>query len=359
MENPDPIAHKKTLRSSSNSHISMSDTESQVSQVDSFHSPLRSDSPLHSDDPFSNAENDVNYKNGNNCKKSLSNCKALVPVDKYYSPLPSPGQSNFPSSSPANGGKGRQPEPQLEKPTSENVDFRENSPANRGKVRRPFSPSITENHEFSGNGGRGPASVVAFNRSAREEPVTNVGPVGGGGEDEVGGDRRSRAAVASILRRSKRNMTVKRAALGFRVCEVIVCLISFSVMVADKTRGWSGDSFDRYKEYRYCVAVNVIGFGYSGFQAYNLTYYLVSGKRVISHYLRYHFDFSMDQILAYLIMSASSSAATRVDEWTSTWGKDEFTIRASASIAVSFLAFITFALSSLISGYNLCNREVV
>ncbi|CAI9773774.1 unnamed protein product [Fraxinus pennsylvanica] len=359
MENPEPITHKKTLRRSSNSHISMSDTESQGSQIDSFQPPLRSNSLLHSKGPVFYPENDVNYKSGNGGKISLSDCKALVPVDYYYSPLPSLGQSIFPSSSLANGGKGRQPEPQLEKPTSENVDLRARPPATEGKVWRTFSPFTTVNREFSGKGGRGPTSVVAFNRSGREEPVTKMGPVGGGGEDEVGGERPSRAAVASILRRSKRKVTVTKAALGFRVCEVIVCLISFSVMAADRTRGWSGDSFDRYKEYRYCVAVNVIGFGYSGFQAYDLTYHLVSGKHVFSHYLRYHFDFTMDQILAYLIMSASSSAATRVDGWTSTWGKDEFMIRAIASIAMSFLAFITFALSSIISGYNLFNQEAV
>lgn len=242
MENPDSITHKKTLRRSSNSHISMSDTESQVSQVDSFHSPLQSDSPLHSDDPILYPENDANNKNGNNCKEPLSNCKALVPVDNYYTPLPSPGQSNFP----ANGGRGRQPEPKLEKPTSENVAFWASSPATGGKVRRPFSLSMTENHE----GGQGATSVLAFNRSGREEPLSKMGPVDGGGDDEVGGERRSREAVASILRRSKWEMMVKKAALGFRVCEVIVCLISFSVMAADRTRGWSGDSFDRYKEYR-------------------------------------------------------------------------------------------------------------
>lgn len=46
---------------------------------------------------------------------------------------------------------------------------------------------------------------------------------------------------------------LKKVALGFRLSEVVLCLISFSVMAADKTRGWSGDSFDRYKEYRFLI----------------------------------------------------------------------------------------------------------
>jgi hypothetical protein len=61
----------------------------------------------------------------------------------------------------------------------------------------------------------------------------------------------------------------------------------------------------------------------------------------------------MDQLLAYLLMSASSCAATRVDDWVSNWGKDEFTQMATASIAVSFLAFGAFAVSALISSYRL------
>ena len=52
-------------------------------------------------------------------------------------------------------------------------------------------------------------------------------------------------------------------------------------------------------------------------------------------------------------MSASSCAATRVDDWISNWGKDEFTQMATTSIAVSFVAFGAFAVSALISSYRL------
>lgn len=46
---------------------------------------------------------------------------------------------------------------------------------------------------------------------------------------------------------------------------------------------------------RYCLAVNVIGFAYSGFQAFDLAYYLGKGKHIFVHHLRLHFDFAMDQ----------------------------------------------------------------
>ncbi|KAK7281875.1 hypothetical protein RIF29_10218 [Crotalaria pallida] len=184
-----------------------------------------------------------------------------------------------------------------------------------------------------------PSAVVAI-RPTREEPPR---PVGAGGEW-----RSSEWRKEEVMR---------KAALGFRLSEVVVCVISFSVMAADKTQGWSGDSFDRYKEYRYCLIVNVIAFAYSALQACDLTSQLVTGKLLINHHLRYHFDFFMDQVLAYVLISASSSAATRVDDWQSNWGKDEFTEMASASVGMAFVAFAAFAISSLISGYILCKRS--
>ncbi|KAL8465379.1 hypothetical protein ACS0TY_034761 [Phlomoides rotata] len=355
MENQEPNNHnRKTLRRSSNSHISMSDTESTSSQVDSFHSPLRFDSPLRSDDPCFLPETD-DFGN--------KNSKSLATVDKFYSPVPSPGKPNFTATSPAAGAKGWRPWPPSQKPASGKGDFPESAPGGKGGRREK---SVPENHDF-GVKGNSPV-VLGLNRLVRDEPpagVKKVGPVGraleegygGEREDEVGGERRSRAAVANILQKSERSAAVRKAALVVRVFEVIVCVISFSVMAADKTRGWSGDSYDRYTEYRYCLAVNIIGFVYSGFQAYDLAYNLSTEKHVISHHLRYHFDFSMDQILAYLLMSASSSAATRVTDWISNWGKDEFTLMATVSIAMSFMAFIAFAITSVISGYNLCNRD--
>ncbi|CAN4088270.1 unnamed protein product [Withania somnifera] len=284
-----------------NSHLSISDTDS---QIDSFHSPLRFDSPLRSDDPFPD----------HRPTKSLSS-KALVSVDKYYSPLRSP-----------------------HKPSWENVSL----------PPTPTPPSEVGNKDWN-------SPRVYFGREDVAAGVTKAGTVHGGRDvegGEVGGERPPSGEGGS-----KRGWKLTKVALGFRVCELVLCLISFSVMAADKTEGWSGDSFDRYKEYRYCVAVNAIGFAYSGFQMFDLIYNLASRKHFLSHYTRYHFDFFMDQILAYLIMSASSSAATRAYDWMLNWGKDEFTEMASASIGVSFLAFIAFAFSSLISGYNLCNRN--
>lgn len=58
----------------------------------------------------------------------------------------------------------------------------------------------------------------------------------------------------SSMRRSRREEMVQKAALCFRVLGLVFCLISFSVMAADRTQGWAGDSYERYKEYRYLFA---------------------------------------------------------------------------------------------------------
>ncbi|XP_061988216.1 CASP-like protein 4A1 [Rosa rugosa] len=178
------------------------------------------------------------------------------------------------------------------------------------------------------------------------------------GEAQEGGEnRRTMRPYLSILKRARRQSVVRRATLGLRISEFLFCLISFSVMAADKKQGWASDSFSNYKEFRYCLAVNVLGFVYSGIQTYDLVYYFTTGKHVVQHHLRYYFDFLMDQILTYLVISASSSAATRVEDWESNWGKDKFPDMARASVALSFLAFFAFASSSLISGYTLCTLK--
>lgn len=264
MENSNPSNHsKKSFQRSSNSHLSLSDTESITSQVDSWHSALRLDSPVRSDDPSFRSDND---------DSGLSDSRPLVLVNKYHSPVPSPGKSSVPASSAAAGRKGMRPWPHSEKNAVENLDSPVDKSADGGK--EEYSPSekpVSENLDIPQ---KGPSPVVlGINKFVRDEPppgLKKVGPVGGGGgleegrggggggENEVGGDRRSRAAVDSILKRSERSVVVKKAALGLRVFEAIVCLVSFSVMAADKTQGWSGDSFDRYKEYRYIIFLQLV-----------------------------------------------------------------------------------------------------
>ncbi|XP_021890878.1 CASP-like protein 4A2 isoform X2 [Carica papaya] len=210
-------------------------------QLDSPHSPLRFHSPLRSDQGDPPETPPYVSPVGSPEKPPPDNSKAIVAVNKSTQFTPSPS---------------------------------------------PLQPRLPENAAAAA---KSPSPVVLFNRAVREDGpqgTTKVGPASVGGS----------GSMNSILRRSKMGETVKMAALGFRLSEFVLCLISFSVMAADKTQGWSGDSYDRYKEYRYCLSVNIIGFVYSGFQAYSLAYYMGKGKHLIHQHLCRPFDFFMDQM---------------------------------------------------------------
>ncbi|XP_020105254.1 CASP-like protein 4A2 [Ananas comosus] len=172
---------------------------------------------------------------------------------------------------------------------------------------------------------------------------------GGGGGSEREGERGGFGGVPGSVRKAE----VRRAAVGLRVSAAVLCLISFSTMASDKTQGWAGDSFDRYEEYRYSLAVNVIAFAYSGFQVFAELHRVITGRYIIRRRSSCYLDLTMDQILAYLLISSSSAAASRNDVWVTRFGGDDFTKMVNVSVAMSFLAFFAVALSSVISAYNL------
>ncbi|XP_058188267.1 CASP-like protein 4A3 [Rhododendron vialii] len=231
------------------------------------------------------------------------------------------------------------------------------------KTRRPDSPP-GDSPAYSPARSPSPEPMVFRFARGETEAVRKVDPgsadgggrrVYGGAAVEVGGGggRRPRAGTSG-LRRGMREETVRKVGLGLRVCGLFFCLVSLAVMASDKNKGWAVDSFFRYKEFRYVLSVNAIGFVYSFAQASYLAYHLATREYIFRHPLRYYFDFGMDQILTYFLMSASSSAATRVEDWLSNWGQDKFPKMATASVVLSYLAFLAFASNSLISGYALC-----
>ncbi|XP_047328789.1 CASP-like protein 4A3 [Impatiens glandulifera] len=319
-----------------------SDADSQTSQSESFYSPLRLESPFHSDDPNQPPEEI-------NTSPSKPPSPGIFSVSKFLPPLRYTNHQQ-----------------KLTRQKSELISLPPPPPpppmfslsVNEAAARRTQKMALAH----KGRPGIGSAGAGGGTTGG------GIGSAGGGtGEDLEGGrvvtekrrqERLTRPAVAVAPPTSPgkgRGTMVKKMELWFRVLEIIGCVISFSIMASDKNQGWTGDSFDRYKEYRYCVAVNALGFAYATFQACCATYKLVTEKQ--SHILGCYFDFAMDQTISYLLISASSAAATRVDDWVSNWGKDQFTEKATASITTSFLAFALFAVSSLLSGHNLCSHN--
>lgn len=71
-------------------------------------------------------------------------------------------------------------------------------------------------------------------------------------EKKLGESRRQlRPSFSSAPRESKWGSLIRKALLGFRVTAFISCLVSFSVMVADRDKGWARDYFYNYKEFRF------------------------------------------------------------------------------------------------------------
>ncbi|KAL8132433.1 hypothetical protein AgCh_008072 [Apium graveolens] len=135
-----------------------------------------------------------------------------------------------------------------------------------------------------------PAEPVSITKPHR--PGKESGGGGGGGVSGLGTTRR----LKTVSRRTVSELVVKKAALVFRFFGFVFCLVSFSIMAADRNKGWAVDSFNRYIEFRYCIAVNAIGGFYSALQGLNLAYQLSSGKLVSGSHLRYIFDFAVDQV---------------------------------------------------------------
>lgn len=124
-----------------------------------------------------------------------------------------------------------------------------------------------EDHRFPPKPPEKPASPVVVTNRFQVEPkvVTKVDPgaqegvVGVNDVEEVTGaaatasgndNRRLRPDVYGLLR-SKKESKLNKALLGLRIAASVLCLASFSVLTADREKGWALDSFYLYKEFRF------------------------------------------------------------------------------------------------------------
>ncbi|KAL6135764.1 hypothetical protein ACLB2K_067990 [Fragaria x ananassa] len=194
----------------------------------------------------SSKDKDGEEKHGISEKSYSPPLSPLIFPQTHNKHSPSPSPSPSPSSSPLHDSS----------PTHEEIyhtnEFRLTPPEEQTHHHSKFEP---------------PAAVVAQTKDQE-----------GGEAQEEGVDRKTLRSSLSILKRARRQSLVRRAMLGLRISGILFCMISFSVMAADKKQGWASDSFSNYKEFRYCLAVNVLGFVYSGIQAYDLVYYFTTGN---------------------------------------------------------------------------------
>lgn len=161
--------------------------------------------------------------------------------------------------------------------------------------------------------------------------------------------------TTGILRRWKREDMLRRGSLGLRGLALFLSLISFIIMASNKHGDWK--EFDKYQEYRYFLAVAILSSLYTGAQVFRQVHELSTRKTLIQPTTAGLIDFVGDQVVAYLLISSTSSAIPITDRMRKTVD-NIFTDSSAAAIAFSFFAFWCVALSAVISGYKLSTQHI-
>ncbi|KAF7845256.1 CASP-like protein 4B1 [Senna tora] len=181
--------------------------------------------------------------------------------------------------------------------------------------------------------------------------AANVAPPPSAAAPEAGG-----GGVSDVLRRWKREDLLKRGSLGLRGMALLFSLIAFIVMASNKHGDWR--DFDRYEEYRYVLAIAILSTLYTGCQVFRQVQELSTGKSLLQPRTASLIDFCGDQIMAYFLISASSSAIPMTNRMRENVD-NIFTDSSAAAISMSLLAFLCLSLSALVSGFKLSTRSYI
>ncbi|TMW89640.1 hypothetical protein EJD97_016860 [Solanum chilense] len=162
--------------------------------------------------------------------------------------------------------------------------------------------------------------------------------------------------VSEIVRRWKREDLVKRGCLILHGLALVFSLIAFIVMASNTHGDWK--DFDKYEEYRYVLAIAILSSLYTGFQVLRQIQELSTGKESFSRQRLALIGFIGDQVVAYFLLSAASSAVPLTNRMREN-NDNIFTDSSVAAISMEFLAFFALAVSALISGHKLSNKSYI
>lgn len=109
---------------------------------------------------------------------------------------------------------------------------------------------------------------------------------------------------------------------------------------------------------RYLLAISILSTLYTGSQAFRHVHEISTGKQIFQQQTSALIDFAGDQVTAYLLASAASTAIPMTNRMRENI-ENLFTESLVASICMAFFAFITLALSTLISGYKLSTQSYI
>ncbi|XP_057808231.1 CASP-like protein 4B4 [Salvia miltiorrhiza] len=183
------------------------------------------------------------------------------------------------------------------------------------------------------------------------DPTPQPPPTPAAADLESGG-----GGISVIVERWKREDLLQKCSLASRALGFIFSFLAFVIMASNKHGDWR--DFDHYDEYRYVVAVAILSTLYAGLQSWRQIHKLRTSKNLFSWRNLAAVDYGGDQIGAYMLISAASAAIPLTNRMRE--GADNvFTDASAAAISMAFFAFVSLAISSLISGYKLCNQSYI
>lgn len=163
-------------------------------------------------------------------------------------------------------------------------------------------------------------------------------------------------AVSDIMGKWKKEDLLRKGSSASRGFAFIFSFLAFVIMASNNHGDWR--DFDHYEEYRYVVGVSLLSTLYTGLQSWRIIHELRTHKDMLSWRNLAMVEFGGDQIFAYLLISAASSAIPLTNRMRE--GSDNvFTDASAAAISMAIFAFVSLALSSLISGYKLAKQSYI
>ncbi|XP_065021066.1 CASP-like protein 4B4 [Musa acuminata AAA Group] len=162
--------------------------------------------------------------------------------------------------------------------------------------------------------------------------------------------------VRTVLARWRREDLLERSILVLRALVLFFSLLAAVIVASNKHGDWR--DFDLYQEYRYLLGISLLAFLYSMGQLWRQARRFSTGKDLVPRNYSGIVDFAGDQVTAYLLISALSAAIPLTNRMRE--GSDNiFTDSSCASISMAFFAFVSSALSALISGFKLSKQTYI
>ncbi|KAH0632878.1 hypothetical protein KY284_035664 [Solanum tuberosum] len=181
-------------------------------------------------------------------------------------------------------------------------------------------------------------------------------PATGGTQTQTQNPPVAGTGVGRFIERWKREDMLKKGCFGLRCIALLFSLFAFIIMASNRHGDWR--DFDKYDEYRYLLAIAILSTLYTILLVLIQVYQLSTNKEIFSRKNSAFLDFFGDQLMAYLLLSAASSAVPLTNRMREN-NDNIFTDSSASAIGMEFVAFLAMAVSAIVSGYKLSKQTYI